>query len=54
MYKNAFVREKITVKRDAITGIKLNHNCEVDILESIGRKLLLFFILICRQKIDNG
>ena len=45
---------KITVNRDAITGNKLNHNCEVVILESIGRKLVLFLILICNQKIDNG
>jgi len=48
------VKEKITVNRDAITGNKLNHNCEVDIFESIGRKLVLFFILICNQKTDNG
>jgi len=26
VYRNAFVTEKITVKRDAITGSKLNHN----------------------------
>ena len=45
---------KITVNRDAITGNKLNHNCEVVIFESIGRKLVLFLILICNQKIDNG
>ena len=54
MYKREFVKEKITVKRDAITGNKLNHNCEVVIFESIGRKLVLFLILICSQKIDNG
>jgi hypothetical protein len=48
------VKEKITVNRDAITGNILNHNCEVDIFESIGRKLVLFLILICNQKIDNG
>ena len=54
MYKNKFVREKITVKRDAITGNKLNHNWEVVIFESIGRKFVLFFNLICSQKIDNG
>ena len=54
MYKNVFVKEKITVKRDAITGNKLNHNCEVVIFESIGRKLALFLILICNQKTDNG
>ena len=50
----AFVAEKITVKRDAITGNKLNHNCDVVIFESIGRKLVLFLILICSQNIDNG
>ena len=54
MYKKVLVKEKITVNRDAITGNKLNHNCEVDIFESIGRKLLFFLILICNQKIDNG
>ena len=43
---DAFVREKITVNKDAKTGNKLNHNWEVVILESIGRKLLLFLILI--------
>jgi len=48
------IKEKITVNRDAITGNKLNHNCEVGIFESIGRKLDLFLILICNQKIDNG
>ena len=47
-------KEKITVNRDAITGNKLNHNCEVVIFESIGRKLVLFLILICNQNIDNG
>ena len=52
--KNRFVKEKITVNRDAITGIKLNHNCEVVIFESIGRKLVLFLILICNQKTDIG
>ena len=54
IYKNALVKEKITVNRDAITGNKLNQSCEVDIFESIGRKLFLFLILICSQKIDNG
>ena len=54
IYKNAFVKVKITVKSDAITGNKLNHNSEVVIFESIGRNLVLFFILICSQKIDNG
>ena len=52
--KNAFVVEKITVKRDAKTGNKLNHNCEVVIFESIGKKFVFFLILICSQKIDNG
>jgi len=50
----SIIKEKITVNRDAITGNKLNHNCEVVIFESIGRKLVLFLILICNQKIDNG
>tara|TARA_B100000900_G_scaffold51573_1_gene37967 strand:+ start:1588 stop:1800 length:213 start_codon:yes stop_codon:yes gene_type:complete len=54
IYKNALVKEKITVKRHAITGNKLNHNSEVVIFESMGRKLVLFLILICSQKIDNG
>ena len=54
IYKNALAKEKITVNRDAITGNKLNHNCEVVIFESIGRKFVLFLILICNQKIDNG
>ena len=54
IYKNKFVKEKITVNTDAITGNKLNHNCEVVIFESIGRKLVLFLILICSQKIDIG
>ena len=50
----AFIAEKITVKRDEITGNKLNHSCDVVIFESIGRKLALCFILICSQNIDNG
>ena len=54
MYKRELVNEKITVNRDAITGNKLNHNCEVVIFELMGRKLALFFILICNQNIDNG
>ena len=54
IYKNAFVIEKITVNRDAKTGNKLNHNCEVVIFESIGKKFVFFLILICSQKIDNG
>ncbi len=54
MYKKALVKEKITVNRDAITGNKLNHNSEVVISELIGRKFVLFLILICSQKIDNG
>ena len=52
--KKELVKEKIIVNRDAITGNKLNHNWDVDIFESIGRKLVIFFILICNQKIDNG
>ena len=54
IYINVFVRVKIIVKRDPITGNKLNHNCEVDIFESIGRKFVLFLILIWSQNIDNG
>ena len=54
IYKSALVKEKITVNNDAITGNRLNHNCEVDIFESIGRKFVLFLILIWSQKIDNG
>ena len=54
MNKNIFVMEKITVNKDAVTGNKLNHNWDVDIFESIGRKLALFLILICNQNIDNG
>ena len=54
MYKIPLVNEKITVNRDAITGNKLNHNCEVVIFESIGRKFDLFLILICNQKTDIG
>ena len=54
IYKETLVKEKITVNRDAITGNKLNHNCEVVIFESMGRKLFLFLILICNQKTDNG
>ena len=49
-----FVIEKINVNKDAKTGNKLNHNWDVVIFESIGRKLVLFFILICSQNIDNG
>ena len=54
IYNNAFVREKITVKIEPITGNKLNHNSEVVIFESIGKKFVLFLILICNQKMDNG
>ena len=54
MYNKELVIEKIIVNRDAITGNKLYHNCEVVIFESIGRKLAPFLILICNQKIDNG
>ena len=54
MYKIPLLNEKITVNKDAITGNKLNHNCEVVIFESIGRKFVLFLNHICNQKIDNG
>ena len=46
MYKVKFKIEKIIANRDEITGKILNHNWEVVIDESIGRKLLLFLILI--------
>ena len=54
IYKKTLVKVKITVIRDAKTGNILNHNCEVVIFESIGRKLVLFLILICNQKTDSG
>ena len=54
IYKNAFVKERITVEIDAIMGNKLNHNCEVDIDESILRKLCFLLILICSQNIESG
>ena len=54
MNKKEFVRENITVNKEAKTGKILNHNSEVVILVFIGKKLLLLFILICSQKIDNG
>ena len=54
IYKTELVKEKITVNRDAITGNKLNHNCEVVIFESICRKFVLFLILIFNQKTDIG
>ena len=54
MNKKVFVIEKITANRDANTGNKLNHNWDVFIFESIGRKLVLFLILICSQNKDNG
>ena len=54
MYKIAFNILKTTVRKAARTGIRLNHNWDVVIDESIGKKLLLFFILIWSQKIDNG
>ncbi len=38
--------EKITVNKEARTGNILNQSSEVDIVESIGRKLLLLLILI--------
>ena len=53
-YKNTFNKLTIIVRKDARTGNRLNHNWEVDIVESIGSKLLFFFILICSQKIDKG
>jgi len=43
---NKLKKEKITVKSEAKTGKILNHNWEVLIEESIGRKFVLFFILI--------
>ena len=46
--------EKITVNKEARTGNILNQSSEVDIVESIGRKLLLLLILIWSQNIDNG
>ena len=46
--------EKITVNKEARTGNILNQSSEVDIVESIGRKLLLLLILIWSQKILNG
>ena len=53
-YKNKFVMAKITANREARTGKILNQSWEVDIVESIGRKLLILLILIWSQKIDNG
>ena len=44
----------ITATREAKTGKILNQSCDVVIVESIGRKLLVFLILIWSQKIDNG
>tara|TARA_A100001388_G_C28314061_1_gene286778 strand:- start:310 stop:453 length:144 start_codon:yes stop_codon:yes gene_type:complete len=43
---NKLKKEKITAKSEAKTGKILNHNWEVLIEESIGRKFVLFFILI--------
>ena len=54
MYKSAFNKLKITVIKDAKTGSRLNHSWDVDIDESIGKKLLFLFILIWSQKIDKG
>ena len=54
IYKTAFIKERITVKIDAMMGNKLNHNCELDIDESILRKLFFLLILICSQNIDSG
>ena len=49
-----FNKLKVTVMKDAKTGNKKYHNSDVFIEASIGKKLPLFFILICNQKIDNG
>ena len=38
--------EKITANREARTGKILNQSWEVDIVESIGKKLLILLILI--------
>ena len=54
MNNNVLDSEKITVNMDATTGNILNHNSEVVIFESIGRKLVILLNLICNQKIDNG
>ena len=54
MYINEFNKVKITVIKEAKTGNRLNHNWDVFIDESIGKKLLLLFILIWSQNIDNG
>ena len=53
-YKNKFNVLSTTVSNDAKTGNILNHNWDVVIAESIGKKLPFLFILICSQKIDNG
>ena len=54
MYKNVFNIVSINDKKDAKTGNMLNHNWDVDMEESIGKKFPLFLSLICNQKIDNG
>ena len=54
MYKSAFSKVKITVKKDAKTGSILNHNWDVAMEESIGKKLFFLLILIWSQKIDKG
>ena len=54
MYKSVFIKLIITVMKDPKTGSILNHNWDVDIDDSIGKKLLFLFILIWSQKIDRG
>ena len=46
MYKIVFKKHIKTVLKEARTGRRLNHNCEVDMDESIGKNLLFLFILI--------
>ena len=53
-YKKTFNELIITVSKDAKTGKRLNHNWDVVILGSIGKKLPFLLILICNQKIDKG
>ena len=54
MYKNTFNIQIITVRKEARTGNKLNHNWDVVMAEFIGNKLSFLFILIWSKKIDNG
>ena len=54
MYSTVFKVLKIIVMHDAKTGSRLNHNWDVVIDESIGRKLAFLFILICSQNTDKG